>query len=199
MIRDPYAPRPLFPSERQCIDLAAALAARFVLHYADRCGPSGRHKPVRLETVTMRRWKLAALIEDCERRYPRPAPPPPPVVVAPPAAPRPVAAVTARAAPAVSTAATTSASSPARPTIPLVAAASAASWSAADDDEDSSVASSSVVDDSYLYSNDDDNYSSGTYSGWNPSFNIDGTPMIPDSYVDFNGHAYGAVSWGSSI
>lgn len=198
MTRDPYAPRPLAPAERLCIDLAATLAARFVLHYADRCGPSGRHKPVRLETVTMRRWQLAALIADCERRYPRPAPPPP-VVVAPPAAPLPAAAVAPRAVPSASAAASPAASSPARAATPLVAAASAASWTAAADEEDSSDASSSIADDSYLYSDDDDTYSTHSCGSWSPSFNVDGTPMIAGSCIDFHGHAYGATNWDSSM
>lgn len=198
MIRDPYAPRPLAPSERECLDLAAALAARFALHYADLCGPSGKHKPVHLETVTLRRADLAAQVADCERRYPRPAPPPL-VVAAPPAAPRPVAAVVSSTVTAVSTTSSPTASIPARTATPLVAAASAASWSAVDDDEDSSVVSSSVVDDSYLFSDDDDTHSSGSCGGWNPSFNTDGTPMIPGSCVDFHGHGYGAMSWDSSI
>lgn len=186
MLRDPYAPRPLAPSERECLDLAAALAAGFALHYADTCGPSGRHKPVFLETVTLRRADLAAQVEDCKRRYP-----PPPVVVAPPAATRPAAVVPARTASAVSNAVSPSASHPARTATPLVAAASAASWSAADDDEDSSVASHSLADDNY-YSDDDDTYSSNSCGGWNPSFNTDGTPMISGTFIDFHGHVYGA-------
>jgi hypothetical protein len=188
----------LAPAERECLDLAAALAARFALHYADTCGPSGRHKPVFLETVTLRRAELAAQIEDCERRYPRPAPPPP-VVVPPPAAPQLAPAVPARAAPAISTAGSASAVATARTATPLVAAASAASWSAADNDDDSSVTSSSVADDSYLYSDDDDSYSSGSCGGWQSSINIDGTPMIPGSCIDFHGHAYGAINWDSLI